>query len=565
MSIQVRPKLKYQVALEPSGVEMGDFNGFAMGIGVSIHYRFGEDPDSASALIRSLRLADSSVSSVFAALQSYYIDNPIGSATIENRESSPIENIEVAFFQPGLMDAPTPCVSLDTLDSGAIEEIPLYAFFNDHVFNTEGVTPYTGEIIVQYEYRRRPAEQRFSVSYDLHDKTAMTWDDDRKVAAYITPADSALRNYSSFVRQSVKEEALSSFNKPLQEGMQIFNALAVLGCLYQSDPSSPFTSAQENAQVVDSVSLPRDTLKRITGDCDDLTVLYCSLLETLGIETAYVTVPGHIYAAFNTKIPSSDYRDLHGSRDMTISLNGELWVPVEITMIGVSGFPEAWRKGAAEWHALDDRSGSRGFYETRSAQETFRPVGLKETDLGLQYGTSREIAGAFRRDLREIQESILASYEEQARSRGKKQDYNQLGVKYSLFERYADARGAFERAVSLDRDYLPAQINQANLEFLQGHHEQALKIYEIAKERLERLGKGSTSLAGKLLLNMARSYYEAGALEEAKSTFTAAEALVPGESRKFAYLGSSDESGSRASGIGLETGMIFVEDLEYEE
>ncbi|GAH68908.1 unnamed protein product, partial [marine sediment metagenome] len=32
-------------------------------------------------------------------------------------------------------------------------------------------------------------------------------------------------------------------------------------------------------------------------------------------------------------------------------LEGQLWVPVEITMIGKTGFLEAWRKGIEEWSA----------------------------------------------------------------------------------------------------------------------------------------------------------------------------------------------------------------------
>jgi transglutaminase-like putative cysteine protease len=31
------------------------------------------------------------------------------------------------------------------------------------------------------------------------------------------------------------------------------------------------------------------------GDCDDLSILYCSLLEAIGIRTAFVTIPGHIF------------------------------------------------------------------------------------------------------------------------------------------------------------------------------------------------------------------------------------------------------------------------------
>ena len=565
LSIEVRPKLKYQFAFEPSGVDMSDFNGFSLGMGVSINYRFGEDPDSAASLIRSIRFVETDLSSVFAAMQSYYINNPIATATLANKEKTVIKNMEVYFYQAGLMDAPTPCITIDSVGSGKSIDVPLYAFFNNSVFNTEGVTPFTGEIIVQYEYRNRAVEQRFSISYDLHDKTALTWDNAEKVAAFITPADSALRNYSSFIRQAVKDDTVLSFNKPLQSAIQIYNGLDILGCLYQSDPSSPFTVVQGNTQVIDSVSLPRDTLKRITGDCDDLTVLYCSLLETLGIETAYITVPGHIYAAFNTKVSSSKYMTLNPDRNMTINLNGELWIPVEITLIGVQNFPTAWRKGASEWNALNDNVESRAFYLTHKAQETFRPVGLKETDLGLQYGNTSSIAAGFRRDFKDIQQILLSSYEDKAESRGKKQDYNQLGVRYSMFERYDDARKAFSKAVSMDRNYLPAQVNQANLEYMQGNNKKALETYQSAVENLNEQGKGSSQLAGKLMLNIARTYYDSEKYDEARDVFAKAEVIVPQESLKYAYLSSSDDTGVRASGVGLEAGMMFIEDTDYEE
>ena len=86
--------------------------------------------------------------------------------------------------------------------------------------------------------------------------------------------------------------------------------------------------------MVDSISLPRDTLRRITGDCDDLTVLYNSVLEAAGTETGFITVPGHIYAAFNTHIPARKFRDVHPDREMTLNVDGELWIPVEITLVG---------------------------------------------------------------------------------------------------------------------------------------------------------------------------------------------------------------------------------------
>ncbi len=565
LSLSVKPEIKYQYAIASSNIDMGDFNGLSFGMGISIHYRFGEDPDSASSIIRSLQLTKSDITSVFAAMQSYYFKNPIGTAVISNKENKTVKNVEVLFFQSGIMDAPTPCTESREIKPGESLEIPLYAFFNDRIFTTEGVTPYTGEIIVRYEYNNRPAEQRFSVSYDLYDKTALTWDNAEKVAAFITPADSALRNYSSFVRQSVKKSTISTFNTPLQNAVAIFDGLSVLGVLYQSDPSSPFTRVQDNTTIVDSVSLARDTLKRTTGDCDDLTVLYCSLLETVGIETAYITVPGHIYAAFNTKVPSNKFRLLHSNRKMMISLNGELWIPVEITMIGVTGFQKAWQKGVAEWVSLDSSPEARSFYRTHEAQKIFRPVGLKETDLGLQYGSPHDIETAFRNDITDIKDVLISAYIEKVKKRGKKQDYNRLGVRYSTFGIYDKAEEAFSKAIKLDRNYIPAQINKANLELMAGNIRGAINTYQEILKKLQQKDKTNTSIAGKLMLNIAKSNFDLKNYEEARRIYDMAKKIVPEESKRYAYISSSEDSGAKASDAGIDTGFIFIEDSDYEE
>ena len=241
-------------------------------------------------------------------MQSYYAKNPVGKVSITNTEKHPIEDVNIFFYQAGYMDSPTPAGIIESIGSMETVTVPLLASFNREVFSVEGITPLTGEIIATYTSSGKPSEQRQPVSYDLYDKTSMTWDDDSKIAAFITPADSALRNYTSFIRQACKDSTVNLYNNQLQFSIQLFHALSELGIIYQVDPTLPFTEVQGNSMVVDSISLPRNTLKRITGDCDDLTVLFCSLLETVGIETGFITVPGHIYAVFNTKEKASAYK-----------------------------------------------------------------------------------------------------------------------------------------------------------------------------------------------------------------------------------------------------------------
>ena len=541
-SIDVHPTLKYLLSTGP----LKDYDGLIFGIGFAGSFRFGQDPDAPGTVIRSIRFDQVSIPALFAAMQSFYAKHPAGTVTITNTDKQAVTDVRVSFLQPGYMDSPTQAAAIAELKAGVKRQIDLLASFNQEVFRTEGVTPLTGEVIVTYTSKGRAAEQRQSVTYDLHDKTAVTWDDDQKVAAFITPADSALRNYASFIRQACKDGTIPTYNDPLQLAAQVFNALGEIGCLYQADPALPFTMVQGNATVVDSVSLPRDTLKRITGDCVDLTVVYCSLLETAGTETGFITVPGHVYAAFNTRVPGREYAALHPDREMTINLNGELWVPVEITMIGKAGFLEAWRKGIEEWAAYENSPEKRRFFNTRKCQELYRPVGLKETDLGLQYGRKENILDRFRGDMDALVKTITDQMRSVAEEGGRKQDFNNLGIKYAQLLRYSQAEDAFNKSLMLDPGYESARINLANVLFLKKSYPAALARFQDAYKEIERTGAGSSAKGLKVLLNISKTYYQMAKYVEAQEYYAKAHAIDPRQVEQFAYLTERSPDDARA-------------------
>ncbi len=558
MSIDIHPNVKYLYS--PGYIK--DFNSLILGIGFTASYRFGEDPDAPAAMIRSLKFSKTEIPDLFAAMQSYYVNNSFGSITLTNTEKHAIDDIEVSFYQAGFMDTPTPALSIPSLAAGESIDVPLLASFNRNIFSVEGITPLTGEIRVSYTSRGKPAEQKNSVTYDLHDKTSMVWDDDRKVAAFITPADSALRNYASFIRQSCRDSTIPAYSEPMQFAVQVFHALGEIGCLYQVDPTLPFTEVQGNTMVVDSINLPRTTLKNITGDCDDLTALYCSLLETVGINTAFITIPGHIYAAYNTKVPARDFGKIHPDRKMTISIDGELWVPVEITMIGKTGFMEAWRTGIEEWTKYDNEANARAFYKTKESQLLYRPVGLTETDLGLQYGNSKTIDHNFNMDMDKIISQVLKEYIDTASFSGRKQDYNRLGIIYAQFQRYSQAETAFNKVISLDPKFTGARINLGNLQFLQGNYAGAMQSYQLVYEMLKEKGREGSATAQKVLLNLARAQYSLEKFTLAEETYTKAKSIDPAKAEKYAYLAAagSTESGRASEVPGIEESIIFVEE-----
>jgi len=561
MNLTLSPTVRYQYCLDDY---FNDMNGFLIGLGGTVSFRFGKDPDSPDSAVKSIRFENAEIEPLFAAMQSYYINNPIGTITLENTEKKPLQNIVISFFQPGYMDAPSIVEELETIDGKQTLTVGLTASFNENIFLTEGVTPLNGEVLISYDYNNRPVEQRYSVSYDLYDKSSLIWDDDRKVASFITPADSALQNYSSFIRQSCKDSEIQYISKNLQNGMQIFHALGEIGCIYQVDPLQPFAAVSEQeSMTVDTVNLPRNTLKKLTGDCDDLTVLYLSLLETLGIETAFLTVPGHIYTAFNTKESARSYGRIHPDRDMTINIDGELWIPVEITMIGRTSFLEAWKTGAEQWNSLDETPELRMLYPTAEARKIYRPVGLRETDLGLQYGSRELIAGSFSNDLEDLSDVILRDYYAKAEKRGSKLDYNRLGIALADFGQREKAVHAFKSAIQLDPDYLSPRVNLGNLEYLKGDYQNAVQAFQDVLRVFENKGKLLSHGAAIINLNISKTYYAMEEYEQAARYYSVAKNVYPEKAAESAYLASvsSGSAMTRAAEIGNDS-IIFMEDEE---
>ncbi len=531
-SVDLRPALRYSQSMGP----LTEFNGLSVGFGFGVAYRFGQDPDSAAASVRAFRIGSGTMPSLFAAMQSFYANYSFGIIELVNDERTELQNVEVSFFQSGFMDAPTPLASFDRVAGRSAVSINLIASFNQEIFKTEGITPLTGELLVSYRYKGRPVEQKFPLAYELYDKTSIIWDDDRKVGAFITPSDSALRNYVSFVRQSLKSENVPQFNESLQTAAQMYAALVKLGLIYQSDPVSPFIKAQEKQSVLDSISLGRDTLRRGTGDCDDLTVLFASLLESGGIETGFITVPGHIYAVFNTKVKSRDYRELHSDRGMFITVNDTLWIPVEVTLIGKQSFYDAWTKGAELWNLYEKDQNKRAFYRTSDAQKLFRPVALRESDLGLQYGNPEAIASLYKIEFSRITEGILQSLIDRANRSNDKQDWIYLGVTYAQFGRFKDAEIAFNKVIRMDPNAVGAQVNLGNIAYLQRDYRKALTQYQGALTLLTKQGKQNSLTAQKVLISLSKTYTGLKDFAQARSAFEKAAAIDSEQVREFAYL-----------------------------
>jgi tetratricopeptide (TPR) repeat protein len=563
-SLDVHPRVLFQLAMTP----LTRFNGASLGIGFSASYRFGEDPDAPKTVVRSIRFGGLQLPPVFPAMQSWYAATPdsLGTVTLTNTEKYDLASVEVSFFQNGYMDSPTKLASIPVLEAGASVEVGVKALFNAKVFETDGVIPVTGELVADYMSRGRPFTQKLPLSYQMLDRHSISWSDDDKVGAFITPQDSALRNLMGFIASEIAPDVAAPGIAPrLQTAMQVWGMLKALRCVYVPDPTTPFTSVQGRTEVVDSVSLARETLKVRGGDCDDLTVLFCSLLEAVSIPTAYLLVPGHIYAAFDTGVPAASWQDVHPEKRMSFAMDGSLWVPVEVTLVAQSDFLSAWRKGVEEWEDAIAKSPDQArFVKTAEAQKVFRPVGLQQTDLGLQYGSPQTVAAAedaARTSAEKLVTAIVDAYGKAAQAGGTKREYNRFGLACARFGRYDQAEQAFAMALSLDRSYFTALLNWGNVMVLKQQLAEALRIYHEGEEALTDSGAEGAGLLPLFLMNLSRCYYEMEDYERSRQYFERATAADPGLADRFAYLKTAAGGGRQAAAAPKED-LLFAGEEE---
>lgn len=158
---------------------------------------------------------------------------------------------------------------------------------------------------------------------------------------YIAPEDTNVREFAT--------SATAGKYTADEKAQAIFDQLGKSGVCYASDPNNPF------GKGIDYVQSPSQTLDLKRGDCDDLAVLYTSLLESVDIKTQLIYIPQHVFVGYE--------------------YTAGRWHLVETTMIRAptdwilwedSYFDDATAKGYENWVS---NKASAVIVETRDAWE----------------------------------------------------------------------------------------------------------------------------------------------------------------------------------------------------
>lgn len=485
----------------------------------------------------------------------YYENNPFGSISIQNHENSAITNVDVYFHISEYMEQPKLTASFPSLGRNQRVTAPLTALFTGRLMNITESTKLASEVRVDYTYLGKRFTYTQPLTVTVLDRNSMSWDDDRKAASFVTPRDPSVLIFSKNTAGLIRDLGDSPLSLNLRIAMGVFETLRLYGLNYVIDPQSSFIEASQNEMFVDFLQFPSQTLIYRAGDCDDMSILYAALLESVGIETAFITVPGHIYMAFSLDMSESEARKTFTSASDFIYHDDKTWVPVEVTTVQ-DGFLKSFRTGVKQWREAVSKN-AQGFFPIHSAWELFPPVGFTTGTLSLLFPSVDAIKQSYKTNLdgfvaQEIQHKVEL-YESQIRKEDRASTRNSFGILYAKYGLLQEAEKQFLAALRLDRNSVNGMINLANLYYLQKRMDEALTWY-----------KNAASIVPDnplVLVGLARTLFDREDYSQSQSYYSKLVRLNPSIAGHYSYLGSGQGLVARASSA-LDRGKTFWEGEE---
>lgn len=422
----------------------------------------------------------------YTAMYKSYSRKEMVTLKVKNKSQEPLR-AKIGFLFDKYMDSPTE--KTVTLRPNAPVDVTLPVVFNNRIMDVRDDGPQTGRVIITYEHEKEKSEDESTKQFMLYSRNAFTWDDLEKLAVFVTPQDPMIKDFTrGMIQLASKQEIRDEFvSDNFHYTMLLFNALGAYGMTYVADPSTPFAEVAKNRSAVDYVSYPAETLRSKTGDCDDLTVLFCSCLENIGIPTAFIDVPGHIFMMFSLNISAAQAQKFFGSDAYFMDINGTAWMPLETTMFG-KPFAEALKEAREE---LEKWSGA---VESGSvSQESVRLVFVEPSwqkypsaQLNESWRVSLpDIAGVLKKNLEDsvrLLETVNYDYRTVKEKLAQYPDVpgfnNEMGIVYGFAGLYSLALEQFQKVLKLKPAWESAYNNMGNIYLLNNMIDRAITCYK---------------------------------------------------------------------------------------
>jgi tetratricopeptide (TPR) repeat protein len=260
-------------------------------------------------------------------------------------------------------------------------------------------------------------------------------------------------------------------------------------------------------------------------------VLLAAAYENLGIETALVDVPGHLFLMFRTGLKEADRGLISLQDDLLVVRDGEIWIPVEATLIATS-FSEAWAEGGRRYYEAEARKQLK-VLPLRHTWERYPPVTLAPPTFAVEVASGERASRLVDREQRVLiarrLEREVQPYRQLLASNPRDEEARlQIGNIYGRNGATDVALKEYEAILAGNPRHAAALNNRGNLYYDRGDYERALESYRFAEE----LDPGD----GGIRVNVALAYYRLGKLPEARAKYREATQLQKDTGKQYRSL-----------------------------
>jgi tetratricopeptide (TPR) repeat protein len=511
---------------------------------------------------RVITIKDATIrrSPIFRSLYQHYQENEFFDVVLSNAAQEPVE-VTVGLMLPKMMSVPHQEKVVLPPQSSA-----KYAFkvtFDQDLFNQPEasydnfVTP---EITVTYSRngREQPPLGKLMERVYVAGKGKLSWNIDGMAAAFVTPADLAVAGMARGLVQRHNDMLARKFNRSnIGKAMLLFNAMGSYKIRYQADQKTPFASISDDKTIFDTVQYPSELLAlplgtdTKIGDCDDLTVLFASLLENLSIDTAFLEAndpgKGHIYLMFDSGIKRDRAEDHFTSPNEYVDWQGRIWIPVETTMFGFT-FADAWRNGAAEYKRLKPKELINEVY-VQQWMQIYKPAVLPPIPVQLPLAAMMD--SLLSKDIAFFDDRTDRIAMGAGASEGSPDGLYDIGVAYLRVNHLDKAYDKFNQVLSLKPNHYDALNGLGVVMTRQSRFDKAMEYYQRALAVEENNG---------IRMNIALTYYLMGEREQADKLFGQVVALDNSYGELFDFL--ADVGDAQTS---YEAGVGYLRQLKLEQ
>ena len=419
---------------------------------------------------------------IFPLLYSIYKNEPVGTITITNNESAEIRNLVVKFRAEGYTASEQVCGELKVINKHSSEDLYLYADFTDKVLRFSESGKISGEVVVEYELLGDSRVAVIPVTVPVYNRNSMRWIDPAVIASFISTNSQEILELSKSIVGVARSHARTGLNKNMQYAMYVHEGLRNIGIAVEENSDTPYNTYHLDLSALDYIQYPNQTLSYRSGDKDDIAILYMSMLQSVGIDAAFIPLDDDFIVAINLGDATSSLLSLFNDESRILVVDDKVWLPVSIKAMN-EGFVNSWLKGIEEVNAMIDAEEDVSFIVLADAWQNYPPSGFSTGETTSKTPVESEVVALVEADITQYINQEFGPQITQVQERIKKEGvsitlYNQLGLLYVRAGMYSNAIPIYE--VSAKMGSVAAMNNLGNIYSLQKQYNAAKKWYENA-------------------------------------------------------------------------------------